>query len=164
MNKFLLPAVLGVFLIASVAFNIIQYNQTKIFAEKLTFFESHFGTFESLSEGAKQADAAKDKREHTITVYTKTGISESQIVALKNLLETQGGVQSVQYISANQALADFKTKHQNDQLTLQALQELGTNPLGATLTITITDVSQKQSLINLIRTNDPNSIVDKIDS
>lgn len=167
MNKFILPVALGVLLLASGIFNVVQYNQnnqTKMLADKLAFFESHFGTYESLLESQKQADEAKYKREHTLTVYAKTGASESQILTLKNLLEKQSSVQSVKYVSAAQALADFKTRHQNDQLTLQALDELGTNPLSGSLEITITDPTQKQSLMNLIQSNDPNSIVDRINS
>ncbi len=164
MNKFLLPTILGVLIIASGVFNIIKYNETRVLKEKLSLFESRFGTYESVSESIKQANEAKDKREHTLTVYTKTGISEAQILALKNLLESQSSVQSVQYVSANQALSDFKAKHQNDQAISQAIDELGANPLEATLIITITDPSQKQSLINLIKANDPNSIVDNISS
>lgn len=155
---------LAVLFVVSGIFNIVQYNDAKVTKEKLVLFESHYGTYEQLSASLKQAEEAKYKKEHTLTVYTKTGASESQILTLKSLIESQTGVQSVQYVSAEQALADFKTKHQNDQLTLQALNELGTNPLGATLTITVSDPSVKQALMNTIQSNDKSSVVDKINS
>ena len=49
--------------------------------------------------------------------------------ALKALPE----VAEVDYVTPDQALATFRERHQNDQLTLQALDELGSNPLGASL-------------------------------
>ncbi|MDO8664824.1 MAG: permease-like cell division protein FtsX [bacterium] len=169
MNKFLLPAVLGVLLIASAVSNVIQYNQTKALGEKVAFFESNFGTYESISENIRREKDAKDnataerlkKEEYTIKVYIKEDVPESQILALKSVMEGQGSAQSVQYSSAEQELANFKAKHKNDQPILQALNDLRTNPLNAILTITITDLSQKQTLINFIQANDRNSIVSK---
>ena len=163
-NKFILPAILGVLLLASGVFNVVQYNDAKVTKEKLALFETHFGTYEKLSESLKQAEEAKNKREHTLTIYTKTNVPESQIFALKSLLENQSSVQSVKYVSAAQALADFKVRHQDDQLTLQALNELGANPLSGSLEITISDPAQKSSLMNFIQSNDRNSIVDRVNS
>ena len=164
MNKFLLPLVFGVLLVVSGIFNVIQYNNARVLKEKLSLFESRFGTYESVSEGIKKINEAKDKREHTITVYIKTGAPESQILALKNSLERQYAIASVLYVSVDQALADFKSKHHNDPTIVQAINELGNNPLEAILTITITDPSQKTSLLNFIKANDSSSIVDKINS
>lgn len=168
MNKFLSHSILIVLLIASGVFNVTQYkkyktlnDQSKIVAEKLSFFESQFGTYEQWQESLKQAEDEQYKREHTLTVYFKTNASEPQILTLKNLVEKQNFVQSTQYISPSQALIDFKIKYTDDFATLSALDELGTNPLGAMLVITIIDPAQKQSLIDFVKANDPNSIVEK---
>jgi len=45
-------------------------------------------------------------------------------------------------VSREEALAAFRERHQNDQLTLQALEELGENPLGAVLNVRAKDISQ----------------------
>jgi cell division protein FtsX len=161
MNKLLLiamTALLGISLVC----NFIQYNNTKILSQKLSLFETRFGSYESLSASIKQADEAKAKREQTISIYIKPATPESEIDALKNLIEKQNWVASVEYISASQVLADFKTEHQNDQATLQALEELGTNPLGGTLTVTLTDSTQKPSIVSFINTSKYNSIIDHI--
>lgn len=149
---------LVVFFMVSVFFNIVQYKGAKVTERKLAFFESYYGSFEQHMEEATY------KREHIMTVYTKIDAPEPQILALKSVIESQTGVQSVQYISAEQALADFKAEHQDDQPTLQALSELGTNPLGANLTITISDPSIRQSLLRTIQSNDKDSVIDKINS
>ena len=69
----------------------------------------------------------KDKVD--INVYLVPGAQESDILTLQKDLEALPEVATVTYVTADQALADFKTKHENDQFTLQALDELGdTNP------------------------------------
>lgn len=89
-----------------------------------------------------------------INVYFVTTAQESDILALQKSLQALPEVSSVTYTSSDQALADFKARHQNDQFTLQALDELGTNPLGATLNIKAKDPSQYQGIADYL-TNTP---------
>lgn len=85
-------------------------------------------------------DQVKNKVD--VNVYFVTGTANTDIFSLQKSLEALPEVSSVQYVSSDQALADFKAKHQSDELTLQALDELGTNPLGAVLNIKAKDPSQ----------------------
>ena len=102
-----------------------------------------------------------------INVYFTTTASEDQILALRQTVEAQPQVQSVEYVSASDELAAFRDRHQNDQLTLQALDELGTNPLGAVLNIKAKDISQYDAIASFLQqqqttaTGDAN-IIDKI--
>jgi cell division transport system permease protein len=107
----------------------------------------------------------KDKVD--INVYFLTSAQEDQILSLKKSIEALPQVQSVQYVSRDQALADFKTRHANDQLTLQAIDELGTNPLGALLNIKAKETSQYESIANFLTSKDALSnggtpIIDKV--
>ena len=77
-----------------------------------------------------------------VTVYMTTTATDDQIQALQTSLKALPEVQSVVYISSDQALAAFQARHANDQLTMQALQELPNNPLGASLSIRAKDTSQ----------------------
>ncbi len=87
----------------------------------------------------------KDKVD--INVYFVTTANESDILAMKKTLERLPEVLlPVVYVSKEEALATFKKRHQNDQFTLQALDELGQNPLGATLNIKAKDPSQYQNI------------------
>lgn len=70
-----------------------------------------------------------------ISVYFKQTTSEDQILNIKQSLENLSEVKSVQYISSDQALAIFKSKHQNDSVISQGINELNTNPLEASLNI-----------------------------
>ncbi len=101
-----------------------------------------------------------------INVYFVQNAPEDQILALQKNLEALPEVQPpVTYVSQDQALADFKTRHQNDQITLQALDELGTNPLGATLNIKAKDPSQYQSIADFLNNQtspDGTSIIDTV--
>ncbi len=103
-----------------------------------------------------------------VNVYFVTNAPEDQILSLKKSLEALPEVASVTYISSDQALADFKTRHQDDQLTLQALDELQTNPLGAELDIRAKDTSNYASIAaflqseNSVGGNGQASIIDKV--
>ena len=64
----------------------------------------------------------KDKVD--INVYLTTNASEADIFSLKKSIETIGEVDSVVYVSKEEALANFKERHKDDSLTLEALDEL----------------------------------------
>src|ERR1035437_3434845 len=70
----------------------------------------------------------KDKVD--VTIYFTTSAPEDQILSLKSSLEQLPEVASVSYTSADQALQTFRDRHQSDYPTIQALDEIGTNPLG----------------------------------
>lgn len=70
-----------------------------------------------------------------INVYFVTTASEEEIMSLKNALENLPEVAEVTYTSRDQALQEFRERHSGDALTIQALDELGDNPLGASLAI-----------------------------
>ncbi len=61
---------------------------------------------------------------------------------MKSSLEALPEVALVEYVSREEALAEFRERHANDQLTLQALEELGQNQLGAVLNVKARDISQ----------------------
>ena len=81
-----------------------------------------------------------------VTVYFKTNATDDQVQETRKSLEALPEVASVSYVSREQALADFRERHQNDQLTIQALDELGGNPLGASLEIRAKQTSQYESI------------------
>ena len=85
-----------------------------------------------------------------VSVYFTTSAAEGDILNLKDKLTSMPAVTSVTYTSRDQALQDFRTRHANDQLTLNALNELGDNPLGASLAIKAKDPNQYQAIVNYI--------------
>lgn len=81
-----------------------------------------------------------------VSVYFVTSASEEQIKEIEGQLTALPEVASVAYVSREEALATFRERHKNDQLTLQALDELGENPLGASLEIRAKETSQYESI------------------
>lgn len=70
-----------------------------------------------------------------ISAYFKTGLAENQILNVKSQIERDPRVQSVTYVSAEQALAQFREAHKNDPLITDSIKELNENPLPATLQV-----------------------------
>lgn len=102
-----------------------------------------------------------------INVYFVTTAGESSILSLKKTIEGLPEVLEVKYTTREQVLEDFKSKHSNDEITLQALEELGDNPLGATLNIRAKDPSQYEGIAKFLTnqgtlSSGDNSIIDKV--
>lgn len=107
----------------------------------------------------------KDKVD--INVYFVTNAQESDILSIQKSLQSLPEVKQVTYISRDQALAEFKDRHQNDQFTLQALDELQSNPLGATLNVKAKEPSQYGSIVTFLQSKglsekDGLPIIDKV--
>lgn len=102
-----------------------------------------------------------------VNVYFYPKVSESQIMNVKEILSNLPEVSSVDYVTEDQALADFRNRHSSDYLTLQALDELGTNPLGATLNIRAKEPGQYESIAKMLDNNSSltsgiNPIIEKV--
>ena len=107
------------------------------------------------------------KNKVDVSVYFVTTASESEILAVKDRLEKLPQVASVTYTSAAEALTAFLARHANDQLTLQALDNLGVNPLDASLSVSANDPSEYESIVSFLEASPAlsvggASIVDRI--
>ncbi len=60
----------------------------------------------------------------------------------------------VSYTIAEDALKLFRERHLSDFPTISALDELGTNPLGAYLNVKAKEVSQYESIANFLKSDD----------
>ncbi len=89
-----------------------------------------------------------------VTVFFTVGASESEILGIQSQLQQLPEVASVDYISADQALENFRERHSTDYLTLQALEELDENPLGATLNIQAIEASEYEQIANFLESGD----------
>ena len=108
------------------------------------------------------------KNKVDVTVYFVPGADETAILNVEAAVQKLPEVKDVTYTSQDQALADFREKHADDYLTLQALDELDSNPLGASLNIKARDPSQYEDISNYFSTGgavsqNTLSIIDKVD-
>ncbi len=99
-----------------------------------------------LFEQLLDASLTQIKEKVDINVYMVTTASDEDITKLRDSLKSLSDVKEVVYTSREDALADFRERHKSDELTIQALEELGDNPLGATLSVRAKETSQYESI------------------
>lgn len=101
-----------------------------------------------------------------VTVYFTTVATEEQVREVQASLEALPEIAALTYVSREEALAIFRERHKNDQLTLQALDELGENPLGASLEIRAKETSQYESIAKSLEAlreeSESASVIDKV--
>lgn len=85
-----------------------------------------------------------------VTVYFTTSAQENQILDIKKKLESVPEVATVTYTSSATALEQFRSRHATDQVILQGLDELGENPLGASLLVRARATTQYESIAKFL--------------
>lgn len=89
-----------------------------------------------------------------ITIQFKDDANEEKILEFKEDLEGLKEVRSVEYISKEQALINFKETHQDNKYIDQSLEELGENPLFAVLNVKAESLGQYETIDNYINSNE----------
>lgn len=97
-----------------------------------------------------------------ISVYFKQDTSEDQILSIQHALEGLSQVATVNYISKDQALATFEQNHASDQTISQAVNELTTNPLEASLNIQAKNPSDYGDIANYLSSPDLAQYIDSV--
>lgn len=86
-----------------------------------------------------------------INVYMVTTASEDRINDLQTEIRSLPDVADVTYTSRENALLEFTERHKNDELTMEALREIGENPLGASLSIRAKETTQYESIATFLK-------------
>jgi len=94
-------------------------------------------------------DVIKEKVD--VTIYFTVDAPEDKILLLQESLLSLPEVKDVTYTSADEALRIFRERHKNDYPTIAALDEIGTNPLGAYLNVKAKEVSQYEGIANFMQ-------------
>jgi cell division transport system permease protein len=115
-------------------------------------------TVRAVSDNA--VNAVKEKID--ISLYLKSNSAEREILSLQERINGLPEVKSVEYTSKQEALDSFRMRYSDNQEILQALRELGTNPLSPSLSIIPTDLDNAANLINILRQID-SSIIESRD-
>jgi len=85
-----------------------------------------------------------------INVYITQTASDTDIASLQKSIKNLPEVASATLTTREEALTQFRQRHQDDELTLQALDEIGTNPLGASFNIRAKDPSQYETIVKFL--------------
>ncbi|MDA2922047.1 permease-like cell division protein FtsX [Patescibacteria group bacterium AH-259-L07] len=107
--------------------------------------------------GQTVLNSFKDKMD--LGIYLKTNIDEGIATQLRFELENMTEVKQINYIPSQQSLELFRERHKNNPLILKSLEELGENPLGATITIKFHDPAAYQKALDIIGKNEYKEIV-----
>ncbi|MCK9187195.1 MAG: permease-like cell division protein FtsX [Candidatus Colwellbacteria bacterium] len=83
--------------------------------------------------GQKAIDLVQDKID--ISIDFRETVPEDEMLKLKSSLEGLSEVKMVEYISKDEALERFRERHPEDSDIARALEEIGDNPLRASLNI-----------------------------
>jgi cell division transport system permease protein len=97
-----------------------------------------------------------------ISAYFKTGLAENQILSVKSRLEQNPKVRSVTYVSAEQALEEFKALHRNDPLITDSIKELNENPLPATLQVKAVTLDDYPAISEELTSDQYKAQIDKV--
>ncbi len=85
-----------------------------------------------------------------ISVYFKPDSEEAAVLQVKKDLEAVPDVSEVSYVSKQQALDTFRERHKANATIISALDELGENPLAASLNIKAKDSSNYGAISNFL--------------
>ncbi len=96
------------------------------------------------------SDAAIDtvRNKIDVSLYVRSDAPESDILALRAQVSALDNVREVTYISKQEALADFQSKHKDNPDIIEALRELDSNPLSPSLVILPKDINKYGDLLN----------------
>lgn len=94
-----------------------------------------------------------------VSIYLKNDTDEETIKLIENELKSITQVSSVQLVTEKEALETFRQKHKNDPLILQSLEELDSNPLGATFIIKAKNINEYNDIIKIIDNSKYNSSI-----
>ncbi len=100
--------------------------------------------------------AVKDKI--NISLYFKADASEAMILDVRQKVEAMNDVKDVTFISKATALDNFRSNNKNNPEILNALKELGKNPLSPSLIIVPRDFDNSAGLITSLKTLESDAI------
>jgi len=102
----------------------------------------------------------KDKVD--VSVYFAQEAAENEILSVKSTLENREDIKTVRYISENEAYDIFTSRHADNNVLLESLQELDQNPLQASLNIRVHNPDQFENVVTFLENSSASSIIDTI--
>ncbi|MBI5037975.1 MAG: ABC transporter permease [Candidatus Kerfeldbacteria bacterium] len=98
---------------------------------------------------AEQAIASIQDRVD-VSIYFKQEVSENDALAVRDRLLGLAEVETVTYVSKEDALEKFKSQHQDDTVILEAIEQLEENPLSATIIIKADSIEEYTAILAVL--------------
>jgi len=108
-----------------------------------------------------QSAIAEIENKVEISVYFAQDAKENDIFSVKESLEGFSSVKAVSYTSREEALVQFKERHEGNQAIEAALAELDDNPLSASLAVRAADPDAYAAIASFVEGRF-SSIIDKV--
>ena len=84
-----------------------------------------------------------------INVYFVPDAPQEEVDRLRTAVSALPDVERVQYTSREDALQQYRERNQDDEIAMQALEELNENPLGANIAVQARETSQYEQNCNI---------------
>jgi len=105
---------------------------------------------------------AKLQNKVDISVYFKYETAEGDILKVKEEITGIPEVKEVAYVSKEEALKNFTEKHQDNQVLMDSLSEVGANPFLASLDIKAFQANQYEAVAKFLDDPTFNSLIEKV--
>jgi cell division transport system permease protein len=99
-----------------------------------------------------------------VSVYVKAGVTDDETNSLRSYLVSLPQVADVKTVSPADALAAFRARHADEPDVLKALDEVGDNPLGATLIVTAKSLDQYTAIIAALNHPAYSGLIDRTEN
>lgn len=97
-----------------------------------------------------------------VSIYFVQDAEEEDIVEVKEMLENRSDIKSVAYVSKDDALEVFTSKHGGNDVLLKSLDELENNPLQASINIKVHETEQFQTIVEFLENSESSEYIDSI--
>ncbi|MFH1456682.1 MAG: permease-like cell division protein FtsX [Patescibacteria group bacterium] len=103
------------------------------------------------------------KQQVDISLYFEAGTSADQVLLVEDQINKIQHVKHVDYISSDSALKKFSETHSDNELILNALNEIGDNPLGPVLIVKADDINNYPLILQSIKDFQIDELTKEID-
>ena len=96
-------------------------------------------------------------------VYFNDELSSDDVLKIKDELSRLPEIKKIEYVSKEEALQKFTQRHKEDKTIMESLEELGNNPLLASLNIKAWETTQYASISSFLQNSSFKNLIAKID-
>jgi len=108
----------------------------------------------------KVIDLLKERAD--LSIYFLTEVSEQEILKIKEDLSQFPEIKSIKYVSREEALERFIERHKKTPFLMEALSEVGENPLQASLNVKTFQAHQYAAVASFLENAPFKNLIDKV--
>jgi cell division transport system permease protein len=103
------------------------------------------------------------KQKVDVSVYFIESAKTEEILAIKAELLKITEVKSVDYVTKEEALNEFTARHEDEQILIDSLSEIGKNPFLASLNISVFESSKYQQIVDFLNGDNYKNLIERVD-